>query len=72
VEEMKKLMKKLMKNRIKPYYLHHPDPVKELLIPLPVSRGLEIMAALRGHISGMCIPYYMIDLQAEEVKPLFF
>lgn len=62
-EEMRNLMKKLMKNRIRPYYLHHPDPVKGTShFRLPVKRGLEIMASLRGHVSGMCVPYYMIDL----------
>lgn len=62
-EEIRKLMKKLMKNRVRPYYLHHPDPVKGTShFRLPVKRGLEIMASLRGHVSGMCVPQYMIDL----------
>lgn len=62
-EEIRKLMKKLMKNRVRPYYLHHPDPVKGTShFRLPVKRGLDIMSSLRGHVSGMCVPYYMIDL----------
>lgn len=61
--EIRALMKKLMKNRIKPYYLHHPDAVKGTShFRLPVQRGLDLMSSLRGHISGMCIPHYMIDL----------
>ena len=62
-EEVRRLMKKLMKNRVRPYYLHHPDPVQGTShFRLPVKRGLEIMASLRGHVSGMCVPQYMIDL----------
>lgn len=62
-EEIRRLMKKLMKTRVKPYYLHHPDPVKGTShFRIPVKRGLEIIASLRGHVSGMCVPHYMIDL----------
>jgi len=28
----------------------------------PVERGLEIIRALRGHVSGMAVPHYVIDL----------
>lgn len=62
-KEITRLMKKLMRNRVRPYYLHHPDPVKGTShFRLPVARGLEIMKSLRGNVSGMCVPYYMIDL----------
>lgn len=62
-ETMIKLMKKLLKNRIRPYYLHHPDQVKGTGHLRPaVSKGLEIMKDLRGFNSGLCVPQYMIDL----------
>ena len=60
---MGKLMTQLLENRIKPYYLHHPDPVAGTAHFRPdISVGLEIMKHMRGRLSGMCIPQYMIDL----------
>jgi len=64
-----KLFSSLLKIRVKPYYLHHPDPVQgtEHLRP-DVETGLELMKNLRGRISGMAIPYYMIDLPGGKGK----
>jgi lysine 2,3-aminomutase len=60
---MRRLMTDLIKIRVKPYYIHHPDPVRGTAhFRPPVSGGLVIMKALRGHISGMCVPHYVIDL----------
>jgi len=60
---MKRLMRDLLKNRVRPYYLHHTDPVQGTgHFRTSVERGLEIMRALRGRISGMGVPSYMIDL----------
>jgi lysine 2,3-aminomutase len=57
------LMRKFVELRIRPYYLHHPD-----LAPgtghfrLSLKRGQEIVAALRGHVSGLCQPTYVLDI----------
>lgn len=57
------LMKAFVENRIKPYYLHHPD-----LAPgtshfrLTIAEGQKIVAALRGRISGLCQPTYILDI----------
>lgn len=57
------LMRGLLNSRVRPYYLHHPDPVKGTAhFRVPVHTGLAIMRAMRGHISGMAIPHYMLDL----------
>ncbi len=62
-EVMRELMRGLVNIRVKPYYLHHPDPVRGTMhFRVPLSIGMEIMAGLRGHVSGLCIPQYMIDL----------
>ncbi len=56
------LVHKLVKNRVRPYYLYQCD-----LVPgaghfrTPVAKGLEIMESLRGHTSGYAIPTYVID-----------
>ena len=60
---MTALFRGLLKARVKPYYLHHPDPVAGTAhFRLPVAQGLAILKTLHGHISGMAIPHYMIDL----------
>lgn len=62
---IKDLVHKLVRNRVRPYYLYQCD-----LVPgaghfrTPVSVGLEIMEALRGHTSGFAIPTYVIDAPA--------
>lgn len=62
-DTMKELMTKLIRLRVKPYYIHQADAVKGTChFRTPVSTGLEIMKSLRGHISGICVPQYVIDL----------
>lgn len=47
----------------KPYYLHHCDLTRGLLhFRTSIDRGLEIMETLRGRISGVCLPQYVLDL----------
>ena len=53
----------LLDIRVKPYYIHQMDLIKGTShFRTPVSRGLEIIRALRGHVSGMAVPHYVIDL----------
>jgi lysine 2,3-aminomutase len=63
VETLTELMRAFTAHRIKPYYLHHPD-----LAPgtghfrLPLSEGQALVKALRGTISGLCQPTYVLDI----------
>jgi len=60
---MKRLMKKLLKTGVRPYYLHQVDMARGVgHFRTSIKTGLDIIAALRGHISGMGIPHYVIDL----------
>lgn len=62
-ETMTRLMRNLLSARIRPYYLHHPDPVKGTAhFRVSLEKGLSILEALRGRVSGTGIPHYMIDL----------
>lgn len=62
-ETMKALMQGLLSARVRPYYLFHCDLVYGTShFRVPVSKGLEIMRALRGFTSGMAVPHYVIDL----------
>ncbi len=62
VYTMKKLMHELVKSRVRPYYIYQCDLSMGLEhFRTPVSKGLEIMEALRGHTSGFCVPTFVID-----------
>lgn len=66
---MKGLMQKLLTIRVRPYYIHQADLVQGAgHFRTPVEKGLEIMAGLRGHTSGMATPYYVIDLPGGKGK----
>ena len=54
---------------IRPYYLHHCDSTRGLThFRTTIDRGLELMSALRGHISGLCVPHYVLDLPGGDGK----
>jgi lysine 2,3-aminomutase len=56
------LCRKLLKMRVRPYYLHHLDQARGTAhFRVPVERGLEILAAMRGQLSGLGIPHYVVD-----------
>jgi lysine 2,3-aminomutase len=62
-EVIGKLMKRLLSIRVRPYYLFQADLVKGTShFWTGLKKGMDIMSALQGHISGMCIPRFMIDL----------
>jgi len=68
-EVMKELMQKLLAIRVRPYYLHQMDMVKGAgHFRTSIQKGLEIMTFLRGHISGMATPTYVIDLPGGKGK----
>lgn len=60
---MARLMKKLLAIRVKPYYIYQADLVRGTNhFRAKISKGIEIMKSLRGFISGMAVPHYVIDL----------
>lgn len=61
-EVMKELMLKLLKIRVRPYYIYQCDPVQGTShFRTSVKKGIEIMEHLRGHITGYGVPTYVID-----------
>ncbi len=69
VEVMRKLMTGLLDIRVKPYYLHQMDLVRGTAhFRTSVNTGLGIIRSLRGHISGLAIPHYVIDLPGGKGK----
>lgn len=60
---MKALMQRLLFIRVRPYYLFQPDRAKGTShFWTPLKRGLEIISALQGYTSGLCIPRFVIDI----------
>jgi lysine 2,3-aminomutase len=59
---MKELFTKLLKIRVRPYYLYMADETKGANhFRTSLDKGLEIIYALRGHTSGLAIPHFVID-----------
>lgn len=59
---MKTLVQKLLRCRVRPYYLYQCDLIQgSSHLRTTVSKGLEIIENLRGHTSGYAIPQYVID-----------
>ncbi len=59
---IKTLNHKLVKSRVRPYYLYQCDLSEGLShFRTPVGKGIEIMESLRGHTSGFAVPTYVID-----------
>ena len=70
-ETLAALMRAFVETRVKPYYLHHPD-----LAPgtshfrLSIDEGRALVAGLRGRISGLCQPTYILDIPGGHGKAL--
>ena len=70
-ETLAALMRAFVETRVKPYYLHHPD-----LAPgtshfrLSIEEGRALVAGLRGRISGLCQPTYILDIPGGHGKAL--
>jgi lysine 2,3-aminomutase len=63
VETIRRLMRALLRIKVRPYYLFHCDPVIGANhFRTSVWKGVEIMEGLRGHMSGLGIPTYVVDL----------
>ena len=56
------LMHGLLKRRVRPYYLYQCDPIRGSgHFRTNVSKGLEIIDALRGHTTGYATPIFAVD-----------
>lgn len=61
-EVLMELFQKLLKIRVKPYYLFMADETKGAShFRTSIQTGLDIMNKLRGHTSGLAIPHFVID-----------
>jgi lysine 2,3-aminomutase len=56
------LFRGLVRERVRPYYLLQADPVRGTgHLRTPIARGIEIMEALQGRLSGIALPKLIVD-----------
>lgn len=59
---LERLFRGLVRNRVRPYYLLQADPVKGTgHLRTPLARGLALMEALQGRLSGIALPKLICD-----------
>ncbi len=59
---MRRLVHGLVQMRVRPYYIYQCDLSFGLEhFRTPVSKGIEIIEALRGHTSGFAVPTFVVD-----------
>ncbi len=62
VETMRALVHRLLRMRVRPYYLYQCDLITgSAHLRTNVEKGLEIIEGLRGHTTGYAVPQYVID-----------
>src|SRR5262245_36020029 len=62
VATMRQLVRGLLRIKVRPYYLFHCDPVTGAgHFRTSLWKGLEIIEGLRGHVSGLAVPTYVVD-----------
>jgi lysine 2,3-aminomutase len=63
VAVLEALFRGLVAMRVKPYYLHHPDLARGTgHFRLGIDEGQRLVGALRGRVSGLCQPSYVLDI----------
>lgn len=66
---MAKLLRGLLKIRVRPYYLHQMDLAQGTThFRTPLQSGLDILRSLRGPVSGMACPHFVVDLPGGKGK----
>lgn len=62
-DALETLFRRLVARGVKPYYIHHPDMAPGTShFRLSLKEGMALMRSLRGNLSGLCLPAYMLDI----------
>jgi lysine 2,3-aminomutase len=57
------LFRAMLRARVKPYYLHHLDPAPGTAhFQVPIEEGQTLLRGLRGRITGLAWPTYVLDI----------
>jgi lysine 2,3-aminomutase len=62
-DALEALFRAMLAARIKPYYLHQLDPAPGTArFHVPIAEGQRLLAALRGRVTGLAWPTYVLDI----------
>lgn len=62
-EALEALFRAMLAARVKPYYLHQLDPAPGTArFHVPIARGQDLLRALRGRVTGLAWPTYVLDI----------
>jgi lysine 2,3-aminomutase len=62
-EALEALLRAMLAARVKPYYLHQLDPAPGTArFHVPIEEGRRLLAALRGRVTGLAWPTYVLDI----------
>jgi lysine 2,3-aminomutase len=62
-EALEALFRAMLVARVKPYYLHQLDPAPGTArFHVPIEEGRQLLAALRGRVTGLAWPTYVLDI----------
>jgi lysine 2,3-aminomutase len=63
VQALEELFRAMLRLRVKPYYLHQLDAAPGTArFHVPIAEGQRLLAALRGRVSGLAWPTYVLDI----------
>ena len=62
-EALEALFRAMLASRVKPYYLHQLDPAPGTArFHVPIEEGRRLVASLRGRVTGLAWPTYVLDI----------
>ncbi|HEY3847762.1 MAG TPA: lysine-2,3-aminomutase-like protein [Acetobacteraceae bacterium] len=62
-EALEALLRAMLAARVKPYYLHQLDPAPGTSrFHVPIAEGRRLLSALRGRVTGLAWPTYVLDI----------
>jgi lysine 2,3-aminomutase len=68
-DALEALFRAMLAARVKPYYLHQLDPAPGTArFHVPIEEGQRLLAALRGRVTGLAWPTYVLDIQGGHGK----
>ena len=68
-QALESLFRAMLRARVKPYYLHQLDPAPGTArFHVPIKEGRRLLAELRGRVTGLAWPTYVLDIQGGHGK----
>ena len=68
-DALEALFRAMLRHRVKPYYLHQLDPAPGTArFCVPIAEGRALLAGLRGRVTGLAWPTYVLDIEGGHGK----